>query len=88
MIARGAIRTSVSSALATVSGAVTSTTSRSLARGPRTERRTASLLCARSAARSKVITASEASNPATGSTTVRATAATMRARPAMVFGRA
>ena len=40
MAASGAISASVSSALATVSGAVTSTTTRSLARGPRTDRRT------------------------------------------------
>src|SRR5580704_2133823 len=88
MAASGAISASVSNALATVSGAVTSTTSRSLALGPRTDRRTASVLCARSAARSRVITASDRTRPATGSTTVSATAAIMTARPAIVFGRA
>src|SRR5256885_854890 len=77
----------VSSARATVSGALTSTPTRSLAGGPYTERRTASLLWARSAARSRVITASAAISPATGSTMVSAIAATMKARPTAVFGR-
>src|ERR1700723_513557 len=82
--ASGAISASVSSARATVSGAVTTTTTRSLARGPRTDRRTARLLWARSAARSRVITASETTRPATGRIRVSATAAIMRATPARV----
>jgi hypothetical protein len=49
----------VSNALATVSGAVTSTTTRSLARGPRTDRAQSKLAVRRSAARSRVITASD-----------------------------
>src|ERR1700761_3093103 len=79
--ASGATSTVVSSDRTIDHGAVSTPTSTSLTLGPRAERRTVSALLDRSAARSRVITASEMTVPATGSSTARATAATIGARP-------
>ena len=80
MIASGASKTVVSAARTTVHGAVTITITMSLGRAPCRLRRSARAACARSAARSRVITASDSAVPATGSSTLSATAATPAAR--------
>src|SRR5450631_262669 len=86
--ATGASSTRVSSERAMAHGALTTPTRKSAALGPRTERRTVSALCARSPARSSVMTASAPIVPATGSITLTAMAITITAAPTSPGGRA
>ena len=79
--ASGATRTVVSTERTMAHGAVSTPKNTSVTLGPRAERRTVRALLARSAARSSVITITEPISPATGSSTVTAMAATIRARP-------